>query len=97
MARQAMPARRTAAAVVAPNQNIENNPMQRNGGRRHGCLTRKKHFDTSGKSAAHFHHRANRRPAHGPAHRALRVIAGQKFRSELRTVTVHLIAVSSMH
>src|SRR5882672_5142920 len=33
----------------------------------HGCLTRKKHFDTSGKSAAQLHHCAICKTAHGAA------------------------------
>src|SRR5438046_505609 len=77
----------TAAAASLPTKISkttpckESNPLKRKG-RRHGCFCRKKHFDTSGKSAAQLHHRANCRPAHGPAHRALRVITDQKLRSE---------------
>jgi len=47
-------------------------------------LATKKHFDTSGKSPADFHHRAYCRPAHGLARRDLDVIAGTKLRSELQ-------------
>jgi hypothetical protein len=39
-----------------------------------------KTFDTSGKSPALFHHRAICKTAHGPAHRALGAITGQKSR-----------------
>ncbi len=42
--------------------------------------TPRKHFDTSGKSLALFHHRAICKTAHGPAHRALGAITGQKSR-----------------
>jgi hypothetical protein len=45
-----------ADAVLAPNQNIENNPMQS----RIGMVTLSdpaKTFDTSGKSPAYIHHR----------------------------------------
>ena len=39
-----------------------------------------KHFDTSGKSGALFHHRAICKTAHDAAQRALGAITGQKFR-----------------
>jgi putative ABC transport system substrate-binding protein len=45
-------------------------------------LCPRKHFDTSGKSAAPFHHRAICKTAHGAAHRALGAIAGQKSRKQ---------------
>jgi hypothetical protein len=50
-------------------------PLEKKGGAGMDALPRKKHFDTSGKSPAHFHHRANCGHAHGLAHRTLRVIA----------------------
>jgi hypothetical protein len=42
----------------------------------HGCFTSEKHFDTSGKSAALFHHRAISKTAHwaGQDHGQLRAI-----------------------
>jgi len=66
-------------------KNIENNPMQRKepyankGDSLARIRARKKHFDSSGKSPAHFHHRANCRPAHGPAYRPLRLTAKPKI------------------
>ena len=80
---------RKADPVLAPNQNIENNPLQSNRGRWHCRFAWQTNFDTSGKSAAHFHYRAIIRPAHGPAHRVLRVIADQKF----RPLNLHWLAV----
>jgi hypothetical protein len=57
---QAKRKRRRAARQTGPQtKNIENNPMHSNRGRRHGCFSLQKHFDTSGKSPAHFQHRAN--------------------------------------
>jgi hypothetical protein len=40
----------------------------------------RKHFDTSGKSAALLHHRAICKTAHGAPYRALGAITGQKSR-----------------
>jgi hypothetical protein len=47
-------------AALASNQNIENNPMQSSMvvAGMDALSTLRKHFDTSGKSAALFHHRA---------------------------------------
>jgi hypothetical protein len=50
-----------ADAALASNQNIENNPMQSSmvvAGMDALSYPCKKHFDTSGKSGALFHHRA---------------------------------------
>jgi hypothetical protein len=49
------PCRRPGA--LAPNQNIENNPMQSKPGRRNDFGFYEIDFDTSGKSPAIFHHR----------------------------------------
>jgi hypothetical protein len=46
-----------ADTVLASNQNIENNPMQRNRAGTGTEASSKKHFDTSGKSPAQLHHR----------------------------------------
>jgi hypothetical protein len=43
---------RKAGAVLAPNQNIQNNPMQSNKVSLAWMLSPRKHFDTSGKSPA---------------------------------------------
>jgi hypothetical protein len=55
-------------------------PCKVTGGSLAWMLYPRKHFDTSGKSAAPFHHRAICKTAHGAAHRALGVITGQKPR-----------------
>jgi hypothetical protein len=50
--------------------------MQSNRGSRAWMHYPRKHFDTSDKSAAPFHHRAICKTAHGTAHRALGAITG---------------------
>jgi hypothetical protein len=70
---------RKADAVLAPNQNIENNPMQSSRGRWHRCFSLRKHFDTSGKSAAPLHRRAICKIAHAlPIEIAVAVPSTQK-------------------
>jgi hypothetical protein len=44
------------------------------------CEIRRKHFDTSGKSAAQLYRRAICKTAHAAAHRALGAITGQTSR-----------------
>ncbi|MFZ2154500.1 MAG: hypothetical protein WAV72_00050, partial [Bradyrhizobium sp.] len=46
-----------ADAVLASNQNIENNPMQSNKGSPAWMLCPRRHFDTSGKSPALLQYR----------------------------------------
>ena len=73
---------RKADAVLAPNQNIENNPMQSSivvGW--HGCFERilRKHFDTSGKSVAQVEHCAiYKTPMALPNNGLFGAIAGKK-------------------
>jgi hypothetical protein len=52
-----------------PTKISKTTPCKVTGGRWHGCFTREKHFDTSGKSVAPLHHRAICKTAHGAAHR----------------------------
>jgi hypothetical protein len=47
-----------AEAVLAPNKNIENNPMQSRMRSLAWMICPRKIFDTSGKSPAHFQYRA---------------------------------------
>jgi hypothetical protein len=64
-----------------PNQNIENNPMQSNKGPLAWMLYPRKHFDTSGKSPAHFQHRATSKNRSWPPPNGLfGAVTGQKSR-----------------
>jgi hypothetical protein len=78
-ARQATLPSRKVDAVLAPNQNIENNPMQSNRGSLAWMLYPRKHFDTSGKSAALLRRRAIcKTPLSLPNNRLFGAISGKK-------------------
>jgi hypothetical protein len=73
-----------------PTKISKTTPCKVTGGSLAWMLYPRKHFDTSGKSVAPFHHRAICKTAHGAAHRALGVITGQKPRQ----LKLHRLATS---